>query len=260
MLWFLHTPDFIPLHCRFTLPLSSPLPVFTRMSPQPIIHPTRPLNSLGTLVFWGLGASSLPEPRPSSPLLYMCWGPHISWCMLPNWWSSVWEISGVQVNWDCWSSYKVTLLLSCFQHFPNSITGVSSICPLVGCKYLHLTLLAACWVFQSVIMIGPFCEHSIASVIVSGLGNSPWAGFHFGPVAGPFPQVPLHSHPYKFFPTGTIMGESCDCGMATQSLTWCSFFLLEVGSVSSLSLLSCISSNVPPLSPKSLSLPRSLNR
>jgi hypothetical protein len=51
-------------------------------------------------VSWGLGASSLIEPRPSIPLLYMCCGPHISWCMLPGWWSSVWEISGVQVSWE----------------------------------------------------------------------------------------------------------------------------------------------------------------
>jgi hypothetical protein len=35
----------------------------------------------------------------------MCWGPHISWCMLPGCWFSVWEILGVQVNWDCWSSW-----------------------------------------------------------------------------------------------------------------------------------------------------------
>jgi hypothetical protein len=27
---------------------------------------------------------------------------------------------------------------------------------LVGCKYLHLTLAAACWVFQSEVMLGPF--------------------------------------------------------------------------------------------------------
>jgi hypothetical protein len=31
------------------------------------------------------------------------WGPHISWYMLSAWWSSVWEISGVQIDWDCWS-------------------------------------------------------------------------------------------------------------------------------------------------------------
>jgi hypothetical protein len=32
----------------------------------------------------------------------MCWELHISWCMLPVWWPSVWEISGVQINWNCW--------------------------------------------------------------------------------------------------------------------------------------------------------------
>jgi hypothetical protein len=115
------------------------------MYPIPNTYPTRPLNSLEPPVSWGLGTSSLTEHRPSSPLLYMCWGPHISWCVLPGWWSSVWEISGVQVNWDCWSSYRVTLLLSFFliqpcpnYPFPNSTTGVSSFCPLVGCKYLYV--------------------------------------------------------------------------------------------------------------------------
>jgi hypothetical protein len=57
-------------------------------------------------------------------VLYMCWGHHISWCMLPGWCSSIWEISGVQVNWDFWSSYRVSLLLGFFQPFPNSTTGV----------------------------------------------------------------------------------------------------------------------------------------
>jgi hypothetical protein len=43
------------------------------------------------------------------------------------------------------------------------------------------------------------------------------------------------------------MGESFDCGMATPSLIWCPVFLLEVGSISSLSLLHLgISSRVPP--------------
>jgi hypothetical protein len=38
----------------------------------------------------------------------MCRGPHISWYMVPGWWLSVWKISGVQVIWDCWSSYGIT--------------------------------------------------------------------------------------------------------------------------------------------------------
>jgi hypothetical protein len=58
-------------------------------------HPTWPLNSLGSPVSWGLGTSSLNEHRPGIPLLYVCWGPHIIWCMLYVWWSSVWKISGV---------------------------------------------------------------------------------------------------------------------------------------------------------------------
>jgi hypothetical protein len=126
---------------------SSPPPCLFKDVPM-LLHPTRVLNSLGPPVSWGLGASSLTEPRPCSPLLYMCWEPNNSWCILTCWWSSVWEISGVQINWDGWSCYRVTLLLSFSQPFPNSITGVSSFCPLVGCKYLHLSLSAACCVFQ----------------------------------------------------------------------------------------------------------------
>jgi hypothetical protein len=42
------------------------------------------------------------------------------------------------------------------------------------------------------------------------------------------------------------MGQICDCRMTTPSLTWCPVFLLGVGSMTSLSLLSGISSKVPP--------------
>jgi hypothetical protein len=38
-------------------------------------HPTRTPDSLGPSGPWGLSASSLTEPIPSSPLLYMCWRP-----------------------------------------------------------------------------------------------------------------------------------------------------------------------------------------
>jgi hypothetical protein len=91
-----------------------------------------------------------------------------SWCMLSGWWLSVWEILGVQVSWDCWSSYRVALLLSFFQLFPNSTTVVTSFCPLVGCKYLHLTHSAACWVFQRAVMMGPFLWacHSISNSVL----------------------------------------------------------------------------------------------
>jgi len=89
----------------------------------PTLQPTRPLNVLGHPVSWGLGASSLTELTTGSPLLYMYWGggTHFSWCRLPGWWSSVWEILELQVNWNCWFSYKVAILLSFLQFFPNSI-------------------------------------------------------------------------------------------------------------------------------------------
>ena len=97
----------------------------------------------------------------------MCWGPHIGWFMLPGWWPSVWEISEVQVGWDCWSSYRIALLLSFSQHFPNSTTGINCFCPLVGCKHLHLTLSAACWVFLRAVMIVLFlwAFHSLSNSV-----------------------------------------------------------------------------------------------
>ena len=105
-----------PLHppsTGTTSPTSSPPPPVSMCKPPPP-NPTWTLNSLGPPVSWRLGASSLSEHRPGSHLLYVCWGPHISWCMLPGWSSSVWEISGAQINWDWWSSYRITLLLSFF--------------------------------------------------------------------------------------------------------------------------------------------------
>ena len=161
-LFFLHSRFYFPhspsSECSkfHTSSIPPPHPHLHKDVPTPSTQPIRPLSSLGPPFSWGLGTCSLNEHRPGNPLLYMCWRPHISWYMLPAWWSSVWEISWVQVNWDCWSSYTIALLLSFFQLFPNSTTGFSSFSPLVGCKYLHLTLPAAFWVFQRAIMIGPF--------------------------------------------------------------------------------------------------------
>jgi hypothetical protein len=72
----------------------------------------------------------------------MCWGPPISWCMLPGWWLTVWEVSGIQVRWDHWSSYGVALLLSFFQFFPNSTTGVPG--SSIGWEYCLSQLLVGC--------------------------------------------------------------------------------------------------------------------
>ena len=79
---------FIFLHSRFYFPnpglptvcsathISSPTPNLLEDIPttHPITHPSRLLNFLRPPVSSGLGVSSLTEPRPCSPLLYMCWG------------------------------------------------------------------------------------------------------------------------------------------------------------------------------------------
>ena len=108
--------------------------------------------------------SSPTEVRPGSLLLYMCWGPWTSSSMLSGWWLSVWEISGVRVNWDCWSSYGVTLPLSFFHPFSNSTTGVPNFSPMVGYKYLHLSQSAACWASQRTAMLGS-CLYTIVYLL-----------------------------------------------------------------------------------------------
>lgn len=122
--------------------------------------------------------------------------------MLPGWWLSVWVILWVQVSWDCWFSFVVALLLSFFQLFPNSTTGVPSFCSLVGCKYLLLSQSTARWASQRV-CYAPVCEHTRTSILVSGLGVSPWDGSQFGLVTGPpFPQCLLHFCPCSSFRLG----------------------------------------------------------
>jgi hypothetical protein len=64
-----------------------------------------------------------------------------------------------------------------------------------------------------------------------------WTFFSSG--SSPFPSL-------QFFQKETIMSQRYDCGIAIPSFTWCPVVLLEVGSISSLSLLSGISSKVPP--------------
>jgi hypothetical protein len=56
-------------------------------------------------------------------------------------------------------------------------------------------------------------------------------------------SIVLKTFSLQFFHTETIMGQRFDCEMATPSLTWCLVFLLELGSVNSLSLLSGIDGN-----------------
>jgi hypothetical protein len=101
----------------------------------------------------------------------VCWGPHISWCMLPGWSSSVWQISGVQVNWNCWSLFSLaSFSFSLIQPQGSAVSVHWLLCPLVASKYLYLTLSAACWVFQRAVMIYHFLW------VLHSLSNSvrPW--------------------------------------------------------------------------------------
>jgi hypothetical protein len=80
---------------------------------------------------------------------------------------------------------------------------------------------------------------------VSGLGTSPWARSHFGPVSGPsFPRALLHFHPCNSFRWYQIWDRLVTMECAPP--IWCPIFLLEVCSISSLFLLFGISSKVPP--------------
>ena len=85
---FFYTANFIPSWSTIRL-FHIPYLLFVPLSPQdvpstPTFHPTRPLNTLEPPVSWGLVTSSLKDPKSSNRLLYMCWGPHISWYMLPD--------------------------------------------------------------------------------------------------------------------------------------------------------------------------------
>lgn len=77
---FIYFPLQILFPFWYTLPLFlRPALVSKRISLPPTTHTTRTLNSLRPPVSWWLGVSSLIEPRPSSPLLYMFWGASYQW-------------------------------------------------------------------------------------------------------------------------------------------------------------------------------------
>jgi hypothetical protein len=78
----------------------------------PIYHPTWPLNALGPSVSWGLGASSLNEHRTSYQLVYTVF-------LVVQYLRDLWG-----PDWDCWSSYRIALLLSIFH--PSLIQQLGS--------------------------------------------------------------------------------------------------------------------------------------
>jgi hypothetical protein len=167
--FFILTKLFFPLNILFhTQPhfvcskshISCPLPSLHVDVHTP--HSTWSLNSRGPPVSWGLGASSLNELRPGSPLLYVCCGPHISWCMLPvfdrsqgSWWiETVGTSTGSPFSSTSFSLPYINKRVSCF-------------CSLVGCKYKHVTLSGVSWVFQSAVMLGTllWVFHSLSNSV-----------------------------------------------------------------------------------------------
>ena len=79
-LWLFHIPFFLPYYHEGV------------PRPQPLHHQTSPLPGTSSLMRVKCIFST--ESKLRSPLIYIL-GAHISSYMLPSWWSSVWEISGV---------------------------------------------------------------------------------------------------------------------------------------------------------------------
>jgi hypothetical protein len=168
----------------------------------------------------------------------MCWGPHISWCMLSGWCSSVCEIS------------RLIETAGPPTGSPSSASSnLSLIKPQGSSDSFHWLGANICiWLFQLLVvsfegesfendrMIGPFlwALHSLSYSVRSwGLPLSwiPLWACHWIFFSSGFSLFPS----LQFFHTGTIIGQSFDCGKATPFLIWCPVFLLDEGSVSSLS-------------------------
>ena len=134
----LNSPDFIPLLFQPLTVLYPIPPPFSHLQEGDTrkLYPSSPSNSLLPHVSLWRGASWLTEPRPGSPLLYMYWKPHISWCMLPGLWLSVWERSGVHVNWD----YRFSI-----GFLSSSVSSSLSLVQLMG-SWIYFHCL---WIFQS---------------------------------------------------------------------------------------------------------------
>jgi hypothetical protein len=170
--YFLHSvfhSPLLPPICPLTAPYPTLLPLISTWMPPP--HATSPLNSPGPPVSGWLCASSLNDHIPRSPLLHVCWGLILAGvCCLFG--GSVFFRSWIQINWDCWSSYRTALLLSFFQPSVTLQHGLAAYVRWLGTNiYICLPQLLVgsfrrqSWQFLS-------CECSIASEIVSGLGTT----------------------------------------------------------------------------------------
>jgi hypothetical protein len=202
-------------------PSSLPPPPLTALHPIPPPHfqedvptPTSP----GLLTPQGLksikGLVHLFSWRPEQAVLHcIC----VYWGFISA--GVCWEILEVQVSWECWSSHWAALLLSFFQPFLNSTTGVPGFCPFVSASDSFSCLLGLSEGSHARLLLQAY--HSVSnSVRPQGLLLSwipiwtcHWTSF----LSRSSPFLSL-----QFLQTGTILGQNC------SPLTWCSVFLLEV--------------------------------
>ena len=110
-------PDRSPFH-------NSPALVSKRMSPLASLLPRASCLSMVKCIFFHWA-----QIRQISAV-YVLWASY-QLVYAPGLWLSAWEISGVQVSWDCWSSHGTALLLSFFHLFPQF--NHRSFYPFVGC-------------------------------------------------------------------------------------------------------------------------------
>ena len=95
----------------------------------------------------------------------------------------------------------------------------SQLSQLVGCKYLHLSQSAACWVSWRTAMLGS-CLGAHPSISDNDRPGASPSGSPVGLVTEPpFPQSLLHFCPYSSFRQEQFWVRVFDCGMATPSLT-----------------------------------------
>jgi hypothetical protein len=131
------------------------------MSPlPPPLHQTSSLLGASSTLRIRCIFSHWVQTRQSSVVYVL--GPHISWCMLPGWWSSVWEIVGIQFSWDFWSFYRVAL--------PSASSTFSLIQSQESLASDHslgvsTSLSSACWAFWRAVMLGSCLQahHSLSN-------------------------------------------------------------------------------------------------
>jgi hypothetical protein len=112
-----HSP--VPIHTLIvphpTPPLHSTPSLRGCSHPHPPLHLTSKLPGASRLLRVRCIISEWTQILKSFTVCMLGGGAHTRWYMVSVWWSNVWEISRVQINWDFWSSYRLPHFLSFFQ-------------------------------------------------------------------------------------------------------------------------------------------------